>query len=166
MPKTKHPKPSAHSLSVLRSIRAIIRAVDIHSHKLKQQFEITSPQLVALINICERGELSLAALAKDVHLSPSTMVGIVDRLEAKQLVTRERSTEDRRQIVVRPTKKGRDFAESAPSPLQETLAMALQKLPASEQEEIAAALERIVRMIHAESIDAAPILAVGSIDKA
>lgn len=148
-------------LRILRALRRIIQAVDIHSSKLASRHQITTPQLVTLLCVVEEGPLTPSDIAGSVHLSNSTVVGILDRLEAKDLVRRARSETDRRQVLVSATDKGRALAESAPSPLQDVFATALHALPELERTAIALSLERIVELMEARDIDAAPLLTPG-----
>ena len=150
-------------LRILQSIRRIIRAVDIHSRKLLSTSKLTGPQLLSLITIAESGPLTSVDLGKRVYLSPSTIVGILDRLEDKELVSRKRDREDRRKVFVEVTPKGQEVVENAPSPLQDKLADALGKLPDLERATIALSLQRIVDLMEAGQIDAAPILETGPI---
>jgi DNA-binding MarR family transcriptional regulator len=106
--------------------------------------------------------LTATAIAKRVFLSPSTVVGILDRLEQKGLLGRERDTRDRRLVYVSATKEGRKLAENAPSPLQATFADALKGLPEQEQATIALSLERVVSLMEAQEVGAAPISETGS----
>jgi DNA-binding MarR family transcriptional regulator len=166
-PNTKNtpaPEGEGYDLQILQSLRKIIRSVDIHSRKLSTKHDITAPQLITLLALVEHGPLTVAAIAKEIHLSSSTLVGIIDRLEAKSYVSRERSIQDRRQVIITPTDKGIRFAAEAPSPLQETLATALNELPLTEQIAISHALERVVELMEAKEIDAAPILQAGAIE--
>ncbi len=59
------PKGS-YDLRILQALRRIIRAVDIHSHKLSTQHKITGPQLACLMIIEEGGPLTSSNLAKKV----------------------------------------------------------------------------------------------------
>ena len=154
-----------YDLKILQSLRQIIRSADIHSRKLSMQYDITVPQLIALLAVLEHGPMTISTISKEVHLSPSTLVGIIDRLEAKGYVIRERNAKDRRLVYVSITEAGRTFAEKAPSPLQETLVEALKNLTMLEQATISLSLERVVELIRAKGIDAAPILQTGAIDK-
>lgn len=147
-------------LRVLRAFRRIIRAIDLHSRRLEADHHITGPQLITL-NAAAEGPVATSELARRVHLSPSTIVGILDRLEGKGLVARQRSTQDRRLVYVELTPDGRKLAAHAPSPLQDRLAEALGALPRTEQQAIAAALEKVVALMEAREIDAAPILDTG-----
>lgn len=154
-----------HDLRILQSLRRIVRSIDIHSRKLSMRHDVTAPQLITLLAICGQGPLTIAKLSKEVHLSPSTLVGIIDRLEGKKLVTRQRSVADRRKVMIQVTEQGKKFAEDAPSPLQETLAKALVDLSDLEQSTIALSLERIVELMEAKELDAAPILQTGAIEE-
>ena len=64
-----------HGTRMLRSIRRIIRAVDINSKLLQQQADITTPQLICLAAVAHEQNLTLKALSKNVDLSPSTTTG-------------------------------------------------------------------------------------------
>ncbi|NIM18684.1 MAG: MarR family transcriptional regulator [Candidatus Latescibacteria bacterium] len=151
---------------ILQALRRIIRAVDIHSQKLKSTHQITGPQLICLIAIVEHGPLSIGQIAQHIHLSPSTVVGVLDRLESKGLVLRLRDTKDRRVVNVRATPSGIQIVQKAPSPLHEGLANALKNLPDIEQSTIALALERIVDLMEVRHIEATPILETGQLSSA
>ena len=153
-------------LRILRSLRRIIRAVDLHSRRLATQHNVTGPQLTCLLQVVHDGPTTVTTLARAVHLSPSTVIGILDRLEAKGLISRQRDVQDRRKVLVTATDGGLAIADSAPSPLQDTLAEALQVLPEAEQETIAASLQRVVELMEARHLDAAPILETGPIPMA
>jgi len=151
----------SYELRILQALRRIIRAVDIHSYKLASQHRITGPQLACLLAVKESGPLTGANLAKKVYLSPSTLVGIVDRLEEKGLVRRQRDSKDRRQVHISITAAGKRLVAEAPSLLQDTLAQALVELPELEQVSITLALEKLVDLMEARHIGAAPVLETG-----
>ena len=151
-------------LRVLQWIRQIIRAVDLHSRQLLARYNLTGPQLVCLLEVKEHEPIPVGSIAKIIHLSPSTVIGILDRLETKKLIRRKRDKTDRRRVYVTLTKEGKLLSENAPSPLQNTLVDAMVKLPEFDQEMIAESLERVVGMMQMQHIDAAPILETGAID--
>lgn len=149
---------SRYDLLILQSIRRIMRAVDIHSRKLRSQCELTTPQLICLGTISEYGPLTVKDIAQRVFLSPSTVVGILDRLEGRGLIMRRRDTDDRRIVNSEATPAGIKIARSAPSALQDSLHEALRNLPTLEQATIALSLKRVVDLMEAGHLDAAPIL--------
>jgi DNA-binding MarR family transcriptional regulator len=149
---------SRYDLQILQALRRIIRAVDIHSKKLAINYKLTAPQLICLLAITSNGSTTTTQIAHQVYLSPSTVVGILDRLESKELIRRSRDKNDRRLVNVTATEKGIRLAEEAPSPLQGGLADGLANLPKLEQATIALSLKRIVDLMEAGRLEAAPIL--------
>ena len=157
---------SRYDLQILRSIRRIMRAVDIYSRKLRSQCQLTTPQLICLGTIVEHGPLTVSDIAQHAYLSPSTVVGILDRLETRGLVKRERDTTDRRVVNTMATTVGIEVAAEAPSALQDGLHEALKSLTRLEQATIALSLKRVVDLMEVGHIDAAPILETGQIEMA
>ena len=155
---------SEYEEEILRSLRRIIRAVDLYSRKLMAEHGLSGPQLLCLKQLDARGDLLSGALAKGMSLSPATVTGILDRLESRGLVVRERRVEDKRTVVVRLTPAGRELIGQAPSPLQEDFLLRLRALPERRQAAISRTLKSLVTMMSAEGIDAAPLLATGEAD--
>lgn len=151
-----------HDLRILRSLRRIIRAVELYSHQLDARHGITAPQLACLMKLVEEGPVILRTLAEKVFLSSSTVVGIVDRLQSKGLVTRTRSTRDRRQVLIEATDAGRRLAEKTPLPMHEALARALQNLPVEDRAALSDTLEQIIDLMDLDQVSAAPILQAGA----
>jgi MarR family transcriptional regulator, organic hydroperoxide resistance regulator len=140
-------------LRILTSLRRIIHAVDIHSRRMNQNYQITSPQLICIHTLAGEGEMTQSALSKSVNLSVSTVNGIIDRLEKKGLIARIRDTVDRRKVFLKLTPEGRRLAESAPSLMQERFSQSLRRLPELEQATIAVSLEKIVELMEAKQFD-------------
>ncbi|MCA9753569.1 MAG: MarR family transcriptional regulator [Gemmatimonadetes bacterium] len=142
-----------------------MRAVDLHSRRLAAAHRITGPQLVCLAHIDRLGPLPSAELARHVHLSPSTIVGILDRLEARGWIQRVRSAEDRRRILLSATEAGRELLAQAPSPLQDRLLENLAALPEADRRRLAGALDEIVALMEATDLEVAPLLHPGPLDE-
>lgn len=143
-----------YGIKVLKSLRRIIRAVDIHSKKLNHDYQITAPQMICLYSLQKNGPCTQSILAKDVDLGMSTVNGIIDRLEAKGWIQRQRDAKDRRKIFLELTESGVIQANEAPALLQDRLSSALQALPELEQAAIALSLERIVELMGAGHLEA------------
>ena len=148
-----------YDLRILRALRRITRSIALHSRQLAACSNITAPQLICLRAVIDRGPLTATAISREVHVSPSTVVGILDRLEDKGLIRRERGREDRRIVFITATEAGVELARETPSPLQKKLADALNALPELEQATITLALERVVTLM--ESDTAAPVEPAG-----
>jgi DNA-binding MarR family transcriptional regulator len=152
------PRAGEYNLQILRSLRRIVRAIDLYSRELKTTCGLTVPQLVCLSAIVREKQITAVALSGQVNLSPSTLVGILDRLEKARSIQRVRSIEDRRQVIIKATEAGKNAVRRAPSPLQENLALGLGNLPRDEQAAIAQSLDKIVELMEAHEIKVAPLL--------
>jgi DNA-binding MarR family transcriptional regulator len=150
---------------VLTALRRVIRATDLHSKHLEKTTGLTAPQLL-LLQMLQGGELTPGALAQRMSLSQATVTTIIDRLEARGLVRRQRSDSDRRKVFAALTAAGVDILKDAPRPLQEHFVQRFEKLQAWEQTLILSALQRVAQMMDAEQLDASPVLDVGPLDRA
>ena len=147
---------------VLIHLRRIARTIDLRSRELMSRVGLTVPQLMVLREIDKNGSHTGSALARAVSLSHATVTGILKRLEMRNLVARRRSDADRRQIVVQLTAAGKELIEVAPSPLQSRFRHRFEALESWEQSMILASLQRLVGLMEAEDLDAAPFLATGA----
>ncbi len=145
-------------------LRKVIRAIDLDSHRLEHRHGVTAPQLLVLATVRDHPGLGLGDVARIVQLSPSTVVGIIDRLEERALIERCRDAVDRRRIQLALLPKGRTVLDAGPKPLQTALIARFERLPESDQARMLAALHQLTDLLHAHDIDAAPVLAVGPLD--
>lgn len=136
--------PTTYPKRIILAMRQIMQQMDHHSRRLDKQYGITVPQLICLYEIYEKGALTLSVLSKNVHLSTSTLVGVIDRLEEKKFVKRKRDSEDRRMIFIDMTDKGREFVRTAPHLLHNRLREQLALMTESEQILIANSLDMLV----------------------
>ena len=159
MPVSDPPQvtPVQYDRRVLQALRHIIRAFDLHSRQLEANHQLTAPQLLCLLAIQEREPISVSAIAVQVHLSSSTVIGILDRLQAKGLIRRDRDLHDRRLVRVSLTDPGRELVRHAPSPLQTRLLEGIRALPEADAVALAESLERIVDLMGARNLTAAPL---------
>jgi DNA-binding MarR family transcriptional regulator len=148
---------------MLVSLRKIIQAISLHSRNLYRKYGLTGPQLVILNDIASHQPLSVTQLAKSINLSQATVTGILNRLEKKGLVVRERDKVDRRRVMIRITPNCHEMLSKAPPALQETFVEHYTNLPEWEQLMILSALERVVDLMAAGKIDAVPFLSTSTL---
>lgn len=150
---------------VLVALRRVIRATDLHSKHLAKTTGLTAPQILLLQTIRDKGEVTIGELANEISLSQATVTTILDRLEKRDFIYRERSKEDKRKVHAYLTDAGTGVLKDAPMPLQDQFARQFNDLQQWEQTMIIAALQRIAQMMDAQHIDAAPVLDVGILDR-
>ena len=150
---------------VLVALRRVIRATDLHSKHLAKTTGLTAPQILLLQTIRDKGEVTIGELASEMSLSQATVTTIIDRLEKRGLVFRERSKEDKRKVHAYLTDQATDVLKEAPIPLQDHFARQFGDLQEWEQTMIISSLQRVAQMMDAEHIDALPVLDVGILDR-
>jgi DNA-binding MarR family transcriptional regulator len=148
---------------VLTSIRRIIRAIELHSRFLVDRYGLTGPQLAVLLELSRHDGVSVSRLSRGVHLSQATVTGILDRLEKRRLIVRERSSDDKRRVLVHLSREGAELLEQAPPALQESFLAQFRKLADWEQTQILSSLQRVVAMMEARHLDASALLATGPV---
>jgi DNA-binding MarR family transcriptional regulator len=130
------------NMALVRAIRRLSRAVDLQSRAIHRLSGLTLPQLLVLQCVRDLGEGTGRALSEAVDLSPPTVVGILDKLEAKGLIARQRSTRDRRIVHTRLTEAGRSLLARSPSPLGDRFEAGFMALGREERREIVLAVEK------------------------
>ena len=146
---------------VLKNLRRVIRAVDLYSRRLVNETGLSSPQLICLRQLAREGAIQSGQLAHAVNLSAATVCGILDRLEARGLVSRQRQVDDKRRVLVDLTSAGHEAVQSAPPAMHDSFLFKYRNLPASQQAQIDRTLRKLVSMMSADELDAAPILVPG-----
>lgn len=77
------------------------------------EIDLTYTQYIAMMVMWEEKEVSVKDLGKRLFLDSGTLTPLLKTLEKKGLVTRERSKEDERFLVVRVTDDGMKLREKA-----------------------------------------------------
>ncbi|MEH6502637.1 MAG: MarR family transcriptional regulator [Cycloclasticus sp.] len=150
---------------VLVALRRVIRATDLHSKHLAKTTGLTTPQILLLQTIRDKGEVTIGEIAKEISLSQATVTSILDRLEKRGLAYRKRSKEDKRKVHAYLTEQAIDTLKEAPIPIQEHFTRQFNSLQEWEQTMMITSLQRVASMMNAQNIDAAPVLDVGALDR-
>lgn len=150
---------------VLIALRRVIRATDLHSKFLAKTTGLTAPQILLLQTLRDKGEVTIGELATDMSLSQATVTTILDRLEKRGLVYRQRSQQDKRKVHAYLTDEAVETLKNAPIPLQDQFTRQFSDLQEWEQTMIISSLKRVAQMMDAQHIDASPVLDVGKLDR-
>jgi DNA-binding MarR family transcriptional regulator len=95
--------------------------------------------------VTEREPMTQKALGDMLRIDRTTMVTLIDDLERKGLVVRQRHPRDRRAFLVRPTEPGRTAKIEAVAILDEQQRCFLAPLTAAERQQLGVLLKRLQR---------------------
>lgn len=159
-------RPMTTEQQIVAAIRQIVRAVDLHSRRLVENYGLTGPQLATLQAAQRLAPASPSAIARAVHLSQATVTGILHRLERRGLIVRRRNGDDRRVVIIELTPDGNRLLSATPSLLQDRFRVELERLDDWERLMILSTLQRVAKLMDAEQLDAAPHLISDIVDLA
>jgi len=143
--------------AIMDNIRRVFQVVNEQSKRVEGETGLTGPQVWGIKVIAEQGTLRVSDLAKKMYLHPTTVVGILDRLEKRGLVSRSRSQEDRRVVYVSLTDEGRSLVENSPEAASNKITRGLESLSIPELAVIHQGLDRLTDILDATDIPPALI---------
>jgi len=100
-------------VEILDNLRRVFQAINEYSRCAERTTGLTAHQLWALKILANSEPMKVSDLARAMHLRPPTMVGILDRLEAKQLIQRSAAKHDRRVVELNLTQQAREIVTGA-----------------------------------------------------
>jgi DNA-binding MarR family transcriptional regulator len=135
---------------IFSRLRRVINAVEIYSSKLKDKNGLNASQLSCLVALKKGGPMSPGQLSRKVFLSPSMITSIIDQLEKKELVLRNRMSTDRRVIQIQLTESGKGVVKTTPPSFQEQLINSLSHLKKEEKKNLVESLNKLFSIIVSE----------------
>lgn len=129
------------------TLRRMSRNLDLHSRELEREYGLTVPQLNVLWAVGASHRVPIGQVADRISLSGATVTSIVDRLEEHELVKRQRSTDDKRQVLISLTDKGRDVLSGGPQPFHDCFVERLGRLERWQQTELLSSIQHVADMM-------------------
>ena len=125
-------------------LRQIKQSMVLQADKMLGEHDLTHAQWAPMLRLRFNGPMSSAALARELAMDGGAMTRLLDRLEAKTLVRRERSIEDRRVVMVSLTDIGVNAMAAAPGVLSKVFNDHLAGFTDQEFRTLIGLLQRIV----------------------
>lgn len=152
------------SLEILKSIRRIIRALNIESKSIEQEYGLSIPQFLLLGYLENSTDYKSAQkeIKQALNLNSSTITGIIDRLVKRGYVVRLPKSGDKRVTYVVLTATGLKLLEEAPNVLHDRLSQKLDKLSKQEKEMVHQSLQIITNAMEIKEVDASGLLTSNS----
>ncbi len=133
----------------------IHKIIDIIQYKNEYQLQTSGipPQEMYVL---ERIYLHSNMLSKDIsnkyNIPPSTLTGILDRLENKELIDRSRTNKDRRSIELIATENGKSVVEKHITEDQIFARNLFDSLEPQKKEQLKTLLEELLEKVDVESL--------------
>ena len=128
---------------LMTAIRRINHGYGRYSKRLEERAGVTAPHRPCLEVLADHVAVPAGRLSDEISLDPSTVTGILDRLDLRGLIERRHDTEDRRVWLISITPAGRRTVEKAPPTMGRRLAAVMRRRSKSGNDRTIRALERI-----------------------
>jgi DNA-binding MarR family transcriptional regulator len=117
--------PLGEVLEFLRLVWAIDHSLQRTSKRMEKNLGVTGPQRLVIRIAGRFPGISAGDLARLLHVHPSTLTGILDRLERSGLIRRRSDPRDGRRSLLGLTDKGRRLDVAAEGTIEAAVARAL-----------------------------------------
>ena len=94
------------------SFYAISREIIKLYKPILDKFNLTYTQYITMLVLWEEEEINFKKLGQKLHLDSGTLTPVVKKLEAMNLVSKYRTKEDDRVVVVKLTEKGKELKDN------------------------------------------------------
>lgn len=118
-------------LSFMRLLWSVVHGIESLSKRMQSELGVTGPQRLALRFIGHYDRLSPGDLAELLHVHPSSLTGVLRRLERSKLIARRSDPDDARRSILSLTTKGRKLNGGRSRTVEASVRRALAASPAS-----------------------------------
>jgi DNA-binding MarR family transcriptional regulator len=101
------PKPSGETLAFMQRMWRLVHALDVRSKRMSATLGVTGPQRLVVRMIGQRAGRTASEIADMLGMHPSTLTGVLARLEARGAITRTVDAADRRRARFTLTAAGK-----------------------------------------------------------
>ncbi|MFV0592164.1 MAG: MarR family winged helix-turn-helix transcriptional regulator [Draconibacterium sp.] len=145
---------------ILIKIRKIVRSIDIESKKIQKEYGVSIPQVLCLnyLHQSPNYQSTQGEIRKFLNLNPSTVSGIIDRLEKKGYLARLPKLGDKRVVNIVLTSAGDKLLNRIPALLHMQLSEKLKLLTGDELQIVESGLNTLIRILDIDTLEASPLL--------
>jgi DNA-binding MarR family transcriptional regulator len=126
------PDPAAKLGEVLQFMRllwAVDHGLQSRSKRMEAELGITGPQRLVIRVVGRFPGISAGDLADILHIHPSTLTGVLQRLQKRSLIERKRDPEDARRAQLWVTSRGKELDAVRTGTVEAAVRRALNKVP-------------------------------------
>lgn len=129
--------------SIVHRYLTLMRYQRYMSELIRRTTNISGRELAVLRYLLQQGPRSVKEISQFLYVREATASPLLEQMERNGYVTRRRSPEDNRKLLVEPTDLGREVVAHAPMGTVTLLRVRLPALPVEELAAIDKALKRL-----------------------
>ena len=132
-------------LQFMQLLWAVVHGLEQTSKRMRRRIGVTGPQRLVLRVVGLFPGLSAGDLATILHVHPSTLTGVIQRLVTQGLLVRADDPRDRRRAILRLTKRGGRVNAARRATVESSVAEALDGVSKQDREAARRVLERLAQ---------------------
>jgi len=131
---------------IVHRILTLLRNQHRSSALIQQQVQITGRQVAVLRYLQSSGPSTVTEVARFLYVREATASTMLERMEQGGYVTRTRSKDDNRKVIVAPTPLGIEILNTAPMGMVAKLRQELPNQSVEDLRSLSSSLELILRL--------------------
>ena len=101
------PQPSGETLQFMQRLWELVHALAVRSKRMRRTLGVTGPQRLVIRVVGQSPDATASEISDILGLHPSTLTGVLARLERQGMLQRRADRSDRRRARFRLTSAGR-----------------------------------------------------------
>lgn len=144
-------QPLSDALVFMQVLWALAHGLESSSKRMHAELGITGPQRLVLRLIGHHGRISAGDLAEVLHIHPSSLTGMLQRLEQAELIRRETDPFDRRRALLKLTRRGMRLNDQQAGTIESKVDQALRRMSRERVSTAKAVLAEIASALGSEA---------------
>lgn len=116
-------------LDFMRALWALDHAFQSASKRMEARLGVTAPQRVVVRIVGRFPRISAGEVAEILHVHPSTLTGVLKRLEARGVISRATDPKDGRRALLALTDRGRELDQVRSGTVEAAVRRVLARMP-------------------------------------
>ena len=145
--------PLGQVLSFMRLLWAVTHGLESTSKRMLAVLGVTGPQRLVLRIVGQNPNISPGDLARVMHVHPSSLTGVLQRLADAKLLRRERDPDDGRRATLALSPLGRQINARRAGTVEAAVQRALSTVPPEKLRVVEEALKKLARELETDAED-------------
>jgi DNA-binding MarR family transcriptional regulator len=148
---TSEMEPLGDALAFMQLLWAVSHGLESSSKRMHAHLGVTGPQRLVLRIVGHHGRMGAGQLAEVLHIHPSSLTGMLKRLEEADLLRRQSDPFDRRRALLALTRRGQRLNDQRRGTIEAVVAETLAKVSKERVASAKSVLKAIAAALAAEN---------------
>ncbi len=127
--QTERTEPTGETLQFMQRMWELVHALDVRSKRMVKAIGVTGPQRLVIRIIGQKPNQTASQIATTLGKHPSTLTGVLARLQERNMITREADAADRRRARFALTPAGKKIDKLQKGTVEAAVRRAMSRSP-------------------------------------